>query len=296
MCQCPVAGLLHFYYIEWTGTYIYSDMCQCPVAGLLHFYLQKQPRQLIKQYGVNALWRAYSISTNLYHLDNKRLDICVNALWRAYSISTGINAGCPGIKRCVSMPCGGLTPFLLGWKRRHCGGQGAVSMPCGGLTPFLRSTVIGFDNNRCFVSMPCGGLTPFLRPVQEPGTGQEPEVSMPCGGLTPFLRENTASTSKEGEKCQCPVAGLLHFYLHGQRLMSLLQGGVNALWRAYSISTDFSDLVLGAIGTVCQCPVAGLLHFYWGRLWTTQKSHFCVSMPCGGLTPFLPQRTGKTSS
>ena len=61
---------------------------------------------------------------------------------------------------------------------------------------------------------------------------------MPCGGLTPFLRK---TMSKRELRRIC----------------------VNALWRAYSISTS-------------------------NELAVTREGDDVVSMPCGGLTPFLP--------
>ncbi len=38
-------------------------MCQCPKSGLFHFYNIKDYRKQIEEYCVNALSRAYSIST-----------------------------------------------------------------------------------------------------------------------------------------------------------------------------------------------------------------------------------------
>ena len=106
---------------------------------------------------------------------------------------------------------------------------------------------------------------------------------MPCGGLTPFLPSWTASNVPFAGGCQCPVAGLLHFYrffrfgARGYRYrVSMPCGGltpfllgeamddpeiallcVNALWRAYSISTtkNWKDQFMSFVG--CQCPVAG---------------------------------------
>ena len=121
MCQCPITGLLHFYNKEElvqelekrgcqcpiTGLlHFYSDVkqqlkpgkrCQCPITGLLHFY-EKQKSIIMKLAGcVNALSRAYSISTSLaiYFAMSK---VCVNALSRAYSIST-VGSGKPVFMR-----------------------------------------------------------------------------------------------------------------------------------------------------------------------------------------------------
>ena len=85
------------------------------------------------------------------------------------------------------MPCGGLTPFLLHYRK---------SSPRGGL----------------LVSMPCGGLTPFLLKYHLDYVSGKTDVSMPCGGLTPFLLVVTDMLDQVTVLCQCPVAGLLHFY------------------------------------------------------------------------------------
>ena len=47
------------------------------------------------EYGVNALWRAIIISTNLDQTNAKKIAVGVNALWRAIIISTQIEAA-PG--------------------------------------------------------------------------------------------------------------------------------------------------------------------------------------------------------
>ena len=68
-----------------------------------------------------------------------RRESSVNALWRASSISTQQD-GC-GIRHTqknVSMPCGGLAPFLRPRRKKDVSGGLRVSMPCGGLAPFLR--------------------------------------------------------------------------------------------------------------------------------------------------------------
>ena len=62
--------------------------------------------------------------------------------------------------------------------------------------------------------MPCGGLTPFLREIEMFFGATNSIVSMPCGGLTPFL----------------PLTPAAWVFIH--------IFGVNALWRAYSISTS----------------------------------------------------------
>ena len=111
-CQCPMTGFFHFYRF---GTGLESSLleCQCPMTGFFHFYRSsskgsKWPPDVSMPYdglfsfllwrsppvpervrGVNALWRAFFIST---YGDWSREDasrcFCVNALWRAFFIST----------------------------------------------------------------------------------------------------------------------------------------------------------------------------------------------------------------
>ena len=133
--------------------------CQCPSSGLLHFY-------------------------GGCHIESQGLRSCVNALHRAYSISTGEKNMAMEYIYIVSMPFIGLTPFLRLRTRRR-GARSWVSMPFIGLTPFLRyhdRTVDDIFN----VSMPFIGLTPFL-PIPRMMYWSQYRVSMPFIGLTPFL-------------------------------------------------------------------------------------------------------------
>ena len=107
---------------------------------------------------------------------------------------------------------------------------------------------------------------------------------MPCLGLTPFLPY--AMTGASGG-----------------------YGGVNALSRAHSISTNpikcytsLQNVSMPCLGLTpflpsknfflvtfmirCQCPVSGSLHFYEETKMELEKRGY-VSMPCLGLTPFL---------
>ena len=68
--------------------------------------------------------------------------------------------------------------------------------------------------------MPFIGLTPFLRIERKNHHPQTMAVSMPFIGLTPFLRTG-------------------HF------MISSLIPCVNALHRAYSISTDYAEIEIG---------------------------------------------------
>ena len=62
-CQCPLTGLLHFYSTDTDKIYAIYDMCQYPSTDLLHFYNDKTREIYVKFKSINALKRAYSIST-----------------------------------------------------------------------------------------------------------------------------------------------------------------------------------------------------------------------------------------
>ena len=83
----PCLGLIPFLRIRMCSMRVENLVCQCPVSGLSHFYKPK----------------------NLRQLQNLR---CVNALSRAYPISTEYNYQRSGKCVVVSMPCLGLIPFL----------------------------------------------------------------------------------------------------------------------------------------------------------------------------------------
>ena len=61
-------------------------------------------------------------------------------------------------------------------------------------------------------------------------------VSMPYIGLIPFLPRRRIDERDE-ELCQCPISGLSHFYQKGEKNDHIYKYRVNALYRAYPIST-----------------------------------------------------------
>ena len=83
----PFFGLSHFYGNTGGNTGWNTGECQCPTSGLSHFYeeLEAAARKQIKS--VNALHRAYPISTAKVEKETIR-PLSVNALHRAYPIST----------------------------------------------------------------------------------------------------------------------------------------------------------------------------------------------------------------
>ena len=112
VCQCPVSGVLHFYYIEVTPELYEQGMCQCPISGVLHFYRKGEMKMNRKLKKCQC-----PISGVLHFYDTKHLwtwnTSCVNALYRAYSISTLSSRWRTATRlETVSMPCIGRTPFL----------------------------------------------------------------------------------------------------------------------------------------------------------------------------------------
>ena len=110
--------------------------------------------------------------------------------------------------------------------------------------------------------MPFIGLTPFLQKNRRRNQVRFGCVSMPFIGLTPFLQ-------------------ILHQVLPSNII------SVNALHRAYSIST-IRCYHIQLCATSCQCPSSGLLHFYFEHSKSQSYRLRIVSMPFIGLTPFLP--------
>ena len=82
----PFIGLSPFLRCGSATLKLENGVCQCPLSGFLHFY-QQMNMVLMDVLSVNALYRAFSISTSIpgKHPYYKG---CVNALYRAFSIST----------------------------------------------------------------------------------------------------------------------------------------------------------------------------------------------------------------
>ena len=109
---------------------------------------------------------------------------------------------------------------------------------------------------------------------------------MPYDGLFSFLLVVGICNDPDDNGCQCPMTGFFHFYwimkntkttaftvsmpydglfsfLHICRRRNQTWGscGVNALWRAFFIST-FTASRMQSLTGVCQCPMTGFFHFY----------------------------------
>ena len=63
LCQCPISGVSHFYKEVAEAAQTTETLCQCPISGVSHFY--KLVKLMVRMAGhcVNALYRAFLIST-----------------------------------------------------------------------------------------------------------------------------------------------------------------------------------------------------------------------------------------
>ena len=86
--------------------------------------------------------------------------------------------------------------------------------------------------------MPFIGLSPFIQMLFLKRYGNHRYVSMPFIGLSPFLLWQS-NDRKVWRRC------------------------VNALYRAFSISTYWVLFLYPKLRRKCQCPLSGFLHFYW---------------------------------
>ena len=86
---------------------------------------------------------------------------------------------------------------------------------------------------------------------------------MPFIGLSPFLL-NIRNKHREEISVSMPFIGLSPFLLGIEIIEVEEEFGVNALYRAFSISTCRKVGKRTATG-VCQCPLSGFLHFYQKR-------------------------------
>ena len=76
-----------------------------------------------------------------------------------------------------------------------------------------------------------------------------------------FYREEAKEILKRRLRCQCPQSCFLHFYCHFRLLPRSTMFCVNALSRAFFISTS-SSTQRDTSSIPCQCPQSCFLHFY----------------------------------
>ena len=91
-----------------------------------------------------------------------------------------------------------------------------------------------------------------------------------------------------GERCQCPLGLLPHFYsLRVTKRSDAVDTGVNALSGCYLIST----LSTSTINTICKCvnALSGCYLISTPRRRSTMTRQRIVSMPSRAVTSFLPR-------
>ena len=109
--------------------YLKNNKYQCPVSGLFHFYINLKPIKQEKSRSVNALCRAYSIST--VTCDVKKFGIRgVNALCRAYSISTDFREQYQLFDKRCQCPVSGLFHFYQSFIDTNAELNGCVNALC----------------------------------------------------------------------------------------------------------------------------------------------------------------------
>ena len=111
VCQCPWSGLSHFYK-RFYLTLVFVLAVSMPLVGLIPFLLD-EPVEFAKLYkGVNALGRAYPIST-MNNMNNNTQNTTVSM--PLVGLIPFLPRQVPGEIQCqcVSMPLVGLIPFLL---------------------------------------------------------------------------------------------------------------------------------------------------------------------------------------
>ena len=147
-----MSGLPHFYPEYCVRDAILRAMCQCPMSGLPHFYAEWLREQGYQRYVSMPYVGLTSFPQNLSWI-HLRILLSVNALCRAYLISTAATLVYTVYQDVVSMPCVGLTSFLhVGFTCNYCN-DSVCQCPVSGLPHFypapLRASVYaGFS--ACF--------------------------------------------------------------------------------------------------------------------------------------------------
>ena len=155
--------------------------------------------------------------------------------------------------------------------------------PYSGLSHFYTATTSA-QGNVWLCQCPYSGLSHFYR--SSLFSKLYTTVSMPLLGLIPFLQIWVSIWIMMNWLCQCPYSGLSHFYTSEEEFIGYCRHCVNALTRAYPISTEQPEIIV----TPTPC-VNALTRAYpistSARTWTWARTWTCVSMPLLGLIPFL---------
>lgn len=130
---------------------------------------------------------------------------------------------------------------------------------------------------------PSTGLSHFYKRNSKQRSNRK-RVSMPFYGLIPSLRVRSIPVLIGEKGCQCPSTDLSHFYLTHIWLVLWLIEGVNALLRAYPISTVHLTSC-HTCGCVVSMPFYRLIPFY-GTLWKPSIFKASQSIFCKQFTEY----------
>ena len=131
--------------------------------------------------------------------------------------------------------------------------------PLTGFLHFYRS--IKFYRKTINVSMPFNGLSSFLRYNTYQSRQKRHMYQCPLTGFLYFYKTNFFSENDDALVYQCPLTGFLYFYTFRDLNTIMNQHCINALSRAFFISTSLQRTACKN-ERVYQCPLTGFLYFY----------------------------------
>ena len=169
------------------------------------------------------------------------------------------------------MPFNGLLPFLcfFWWNWRKF--WNCESMPFIGLSPFLLTDELTKrTKTKLWVNALYRAFSISTR-RHHPRAFVYLDVSMLSIGLSPFLHCYIDDKPYYVMECQCSLSGFLHFYLEKAKKKIEQLVCVNALYRAFSISTLPSGNALK--WSICRLDFAG-------NCLTTSKSAYFLLFLC----------------
>ena len=183
----------------------------------------------------NALRRAYCISAVL--LNPAKPLSCVNALWRAFPISTkryNMNIRNYGV---VSMPYIGLPPFLREKSMTKIFWLSRCQCPISGFPHFYSCQITDAGGEA-----DCVNALYRASPISTNKDSARKKINIeecqcPISGFPHFYKLDGKIGIDILRLCQCPISGFPHFYCTSGRREFEVRNCVNALYRASPIST-----------------------------------------------------------
>ena len=235
-------------------------MVSMPYDGLFSFLRCRYERSGNVIRGVNALWRAFFISTtregDVVKYSSAGCQCPMTGFFHFYTAYTTP----PCRSRACQCPMTGFFHFYTAAREADDVIFGGVSMPYDGLFSFLPMRTHGTQSSFRGCQCPMTGFFHFYL-CSSSSWDEKDLCQCPMTGFFHFYGGDCcrAGSSKQ---CQCPMTGFFHFYAPGREsrfdeyrhvsmpydgLFSFLHGNgrsrvwtsycVNALWRAFFIST-----------------------------------------------------------